>query len=180
MALVLHTAGTLPLLERVLYDAADVAEGWARILERDSNEELLRKVIKPQGLFLLHTIGNSVDDRNQDPWFEKYVFPGACIPGPQTFFQPGCIGDGWKLEDWHNFGVDYKRTCQAWWDNSIAARGELPAGKYDDRFWRMWEYYLQGSAAGFAARSIHLWQFVLSPQGLPDDFEGRGGYEREN
>ena len=43
-----------------------------------------------------------------------------------------------------------------------------------------WEYYLQGSAAGFAARSIHLWQFVLSPQGLPDDFEGRGGYEREN
>merc|ERR1712159_717917 len=57
----------------------------------------IRKVIKPQGLFLLHTIGNSVDDRNQDPWFEKYVFPGACIPGPQTFFQPGCIGDGWKL-----------------------------------------------------------------------------------
>ena len=140
----------------------------------------IRKVIKPQGLFLLHTIGNSVDDRNQDPWFEKYVFPGACIPGPQTFFQPGCIGDGWKLEDWHNFGVDYKRTCQAWWDNSIAARGELPAEKYDERFWRMWEYYLQGSAAGFAARSIHLWQFVLSPQGLPDDFEGRGGYEREN
>merc|ERR1719201_3041760 len=140
----------------------------------------IRKVIKPQGLFLLHTIGNSVDDRNQDPWFEKYVFPGACIPGPQTFFQPGCIGDGWKLEDWHNFGVDYKRTCQAWWDNSIAARGELPAGKYDERFWRMWEYYLQGSAAGFAARSIHLWQFVLSPAGLPDDFEGRGGYEREN
>merc|ERR550514_453518 len=35
-----------------------------------------------------------------------------------------------------------------------------------------WEYYLQGSAAGFAARSIHLWQFVLSPAGLPDDFEG--------
>ena len=71
----------------------------------------IRKVIKPQGLFLLHTIGNSVDDRNQDPWFEKYVFPGACIPGPQPFFQPGCIGDGWKLEDWHNFGVDYMRAA---------------------------------------------------------------------
>merc|ERR1712159_878615 len=106
---------------------------------RDFLKRHIRKVIKPQGLFLLHTIGNSVDDRNQDPWFEKYVFPGACIPGPQTFFQPGCIGDGWKLEDWHNFGVDYKRTCQAWWDNSIAARGELPAEKYDERFWRMWE-----------------------------------------
>ena len=62
----------------------------------------------------------------------------------------------------------------------LMQRGELPAEKYDERFWRMWEYYLQGSAAGFAARSIHLWQFVLSPAGLPDDFEGRGGYEREN
>merc|ERR1719316_354026 len=124
--------------------------------------------------------GTPLFDRVVSVGMMEHVGPGACIPGPQTFFQPGCIGDGWKLEDWHNFGVDYKRTCQAWWDNSIAARGELPAEKYDERFWRMWEYYLQGSAAGFAARSIHLWQFVLSPQGLPDDFEGRGGYEREN
>ena len=91
----------------------------------------IRKVIKPQGLFLLHTIGNSVDDRNQDPWFEKYVFPGACIPGPQTFFQPGHRR---RLEarDWHNFGST-TRTRPGWWDNSIAARGELPAEKYDER-----------------------------------------------
>ena len=139
-----------------------------------------KQVIKPEGLFLLHTIGNSVDDRNQDPWFDKYVFPGACIPGPQTFFQRGCIGDGWKLEDWHNFGVDYMRTCLAWREKSFAARDELPKDKYDDKFWRMWDYYLTGSAAGFAARSIHLWQFVLSPQGLPCDFGDRGGYVREN
>jgi len=68
----------------------------------------------------------------------------------------------------------------AWRENAFAARDSLPADKYDDRFWRMWDYYLQGSAAGFAARSIHLWQFVLSPQGLPCDFQGRGGYERVN
>lgn len=139
-----------------------------------------KRVIKPEGLFLLHTIGNSVDDRNQDPWFDKYVFPGACIPGPQTFFQPGCIGDGWKLEDWHNFGVDYMRTCLAWRETSFASRDSLDPVKYDDKFWRMWDYYLQGSAAGFAARSIHLWQFVLSPAGLPCDSTARGGYEREN
>ena len=138
----------------------------------------IRKVIKPQGLFLLHTIGNSVDDRNQDPWFEKYVFPGACIPGPQTFFQPGCIGDGWKLEDWHNFGVDYKRTPGLVGQLYRGAR-RVTGRKIRRALLAHVGVRLQGSAAGFAARSIHLWQFVLSPQGLPDDFEGRGGYERE-
>jgi len=47
MALILHTAGTLPLLESVLFDTASIQEGWARLLERDSNAELLSKVIKP-------------------------------------------------------------------------------------------------------------------------------------
>ena len=89
----------------------------------------------------------------------------------------GIAGDGWKLEDWHNFGVDYAHTCRAWRENAVAAKQSLPADKYNARFWRMWDYYLLGSSAGFAERSIHLWQFVLSPQGLPYVEGKRGGYQ---
>ena len=81
-------------------------------------------VIKPDGLFLLHTIGNSIDDRNQDPWFDKYIFRGAVIPGPQTFFQPGCIGEKasvqrryiyfrWGVHEWVEERVSGVRTFRA-------------------------------------------------------------------
>jgi cyclopropane-fatty-acyl-phospholipid synthase len=72
------------------------------------------------------------------------------------------------IEDWHGFGVDYDRTLQAWRDNIEAAWGELP--DYDERFRRMWRFYLCASMAVFRTRRAQLWQLVLSPRGVP------GGY----
>jgi cyclopropane-fatty-acyl-phospholipid synthase len=73
------------------------------------------------------------------------------------------------MEDWHNFGADYDRTLMAWHQRFEAA---WPAfqHKYDERFYRMWRYYLLSFAATFRARKIQLWQVVYSPEGVP------GGY----
>jgi cyclopropane-fatty-acyl-phospholipid synthase len=77
------------------------------------------------------------------------------------------------MEDWHNFGAYYDLTLMAWLRNFEAAWPELSAqygGKYDERFHRMWRYYLASFAGVFRSRQIQLWQIVLSPSGVP------GGY----
>ena len=73
------------------------------------------------------------------------------------------------LEDWHNFGADYDRTLQAWRANIEVGWDRLPA-RYDERFRRMWRFYLAASMATFRVRKCQLWQLVLSPRGRP------GGY----
>jgi cyclopropane-fatty-acyl-phospholipid synthase len=122
-----------------------------------------------QGLFLLHTIGNNFTATHGDPWTEKYIFPNGMLPSV------GQIADAserlFVMEDWHNFGPDYDRTLLAWWANFDAAWPRLSAS-YGERFYRMWKFYLQVSAAMFRARNIHLWQVVFSPDGVS------GGYRR--
>ena len=58
---------------------------------------------------------------------------------------------------------------QAWWSNIEAAWDALPT-RYDERFRRMWRFYLASSMALFRSRRGHVWQLVLSPRGVP------GGY----
>jgi cyclopropane-fatty-acyl-phospholipid synthase len=73
------------------------------------------------------------------------------------------------MEDWHNFGSDYDKTLMAWHRNFNKRWLELK-GKYDERFFRMWNYYLLMSAASFRVRDNQLWQIVLSKNGVD------GGY----
>jgi cyclopropane-fatty-acyl-phospholipid synthase len=74
------------------------------------------------------------------------------------------------MEDWHNFGPDYDKTLVAWKNNVDQHRDEFKS-KFDERFHRMWRYYLLSLAGAFRARKIHLWQIVMSKQGV------LGGYE---
>jgi cyclopropane-fatty-acyl-phospholipid synthase len=68
------------------------------------------------------------------------------------------------MEDWHNFGPDYDKTLMAWYQNFNNAWPVL-RGKYGDRFYRMWRYYLLSSAGGFRSRSNQLWQIVMTKTG---------------
>ena len=65
------------------------------------------------------------------------------------------------IEDWHNFGQDYALTLLAWWDRFEAAWPIL-SEKYDQRFYRMWKYYLMSCAGFFKSRQGQLWQIVLT------------------
>ena len=130
--------------------------------------EKAASLLKPDGLFLLHSIGGHTSTTHGDPWSEKYIFPNGMLP---SIAQIGKAIEGlFVMEDWHNFGADYDRTLMAWRDNFDTAWPTLRGEKYDARFQRMWRYYLSSFAAMFRAREISLWQVVLSPHGVP------GGY----
>lgn len=129
--------------------------------------EVARRCLHPEGLFLLHSIGTNVSRHRTDPWIERYIFPNSMLPSERQIAQ---ASEGlFVMEDWHNFGADYDLTLQAWRTNVEAAWDRLDA-RYDERFRRMWRFYLGGSMASFRCRHAQLWQLVLSPEGVP------GGY----
>ncbi len=117
------------------------------------------RLMKDDGLFLLHTIGIYATSHTVDPWIDKYIFPNGKLPSARQI--AGAVENCFLIEDWHNFGTDYERTLMAWWDNFDAAWPKL-AQKYDRRFYRMWKYYLMSCAGFFRSRQGQLWQLVLS------------------
>ena len=125
--------------------------------------EKARRLLAPDGLFLLHTIGGNVSVVANDPWIERYIFPNSMLPS-MAQIATACEGL-FVIEDWHNFGADYDTTLLAWYRNFERAWPRLES-RYGDRFRRMWRYYLLTSAGTFRARQNQLWQVVLSPRGV--------------
>ncbi|EKY1943309.1 cyclopropane fatty acyl phospholipid synthase [Cronobacter turicensis] len=115
--------------------------------------------LKPDGLFLLHTIGSRKTDNNVDPWIDKYIFPNGCLPSARQI--AAASEPHFVMEDWHNFGVDYDKTLMAWYARFLDAWPEI-ADNYSERFKRMFTYYLNACAGAFRARDIQLWQVVFS------------------
>jgi cyclopropane-fatty-acyl-phospholipid synthase len=113
----------------------------------------------PGGLFLLQTIGSFKSLRTTDPWINKYIFPNSMLPSISQLSQ--AAEPQWIIEDLHSFGPDYDLTLMAWYENFVRAWPEL-IGHYDQRFFRMWSYYLMLSAASFRSHNNQLWQIVLT------------------
>ena len=131
--------------------------------------EQMRGCLPEQGLMVLHTIGSELSNKITDRWISKYIFPNSVLPSAAEL--AAAAEQVLVLEDWHNFGDSYAKTLHAWHDNCEAAWARLPAAHYDERFRRMWRYYLLSCAGAFASRHIQLWQLVLSRGGLI------GGYD---
>ncbi|HHU8066502.1 TPA: class I SAM-dependent methyltransferase, partial [Escherichia coli] len=79
--------------------------------------------LKPEGIFLLHTIGSKKTDLNVDPWINKYIFPNGCLPSVRQIAQSS--EPHFVMEDWHNFGADYDTTLMAWYERFLAAWPEI-------------------------------------------------------
>jgi len=129
--------------------------------------QVAAKQMKPEGLFLMHTIGKNTSDTFTDPWISKYIFPGGMLPSIKLLSE--AAERLFVIEDIHNFGSDYDKTLMAWYENFKAAWPSLQ-DKYGERFYRMWRYYLLSCAGAFRSRSIELWQFVFSPKGVLDGY----------
>lgn len=128
--------------------------------------ELAKSRLKTGGLALVHTIGGNESRTMADPWITRYIFPGGVIPSEAslTRAKEGLL----VLEDWHNFGPDYDRTLMAWEANFVGAWPQLKEQEgMDERFYRMWRYYLLSSAGAFRSRGLNLWQMVLSHGDVP-------------
>ena len=121
--------------------------------------DTINRLLENNGLFLLHTIGKDRSSDYCDPWIDRYIFPNGHIPS--AYQVTGAMEDRFLLEDWHNFGPDYDRTLMAWWNRFNVAWPRLKQ-RYDQRFYRMWKYYLLSSAGMFRAKQGQLWQLVLS------------------
>ena len=121
--------------------------------------ETVRKLLAPEGLFLLHTIGIDATAMATDPWIDRYVFPNGKLPSARELAQS--LDGRMIIEDWHNFGPDYDRTLMSWWRNFDAAWPRLER-RYGPRFHRLWSYYLLCCAGFFRSRQGQLWQLVLT------------------
>ena len=133
--------------------------------------EVVRRCLPPDGLFLLHTIGGRLSQARTDPWITRYIFPNGVLPSARQIARAaeGVL----RLEDWHNFPLDYDRTLMAWYENFERAWPDLEP-KYGERFFRMWRYYLLASAGGFRAGGNQLWQIVFSRDGVAKGYAPEG------
>jgi cyclopropane-fatty-acyl-phospholipid synthase len=124
----------------------------------------VNRLMKDDGLFLLHTIGSHKTTPSVDEWIDKYIFPNGKLPSAEEISTAlnGCM----LIEDWHNFGQDYDRTLMAWWERFDRAWPQLE-DKYSKRFYRMWKYYLLSCAGFFRSRQGQLWQLVLTKNSRP-------------
>lgn len=157
-----------------LQDYRDVPEQFDRIVSVGMMEhvghknhrtymETAARCLTDDGLFLCHTIGDTLTKSHSDPWIERYIFPNSLLPsGSQVLRAAEKL---FVLEDVHNFGAHYDSTLMAWEQNFRAAWPQFE-GRYGERFYRMWRFYLLSCAAAFRARNIELYQFVFSKYGL--------------
>ena len=129
--------------------------------------KVIHRCLKTDGLFLLHTIAGNTSVNSTDPWINKYIFPNSMLPSAK---QIASATEGlFVLEDWHSFGQYYDKTLMAWYNNFTNNWTKLKDA-YDERFYRMWTYYLLSCAGSFRSRRNQLWQIVFSKKGI------KGGY----
>jgi len=134
--------------------------------------QVVRRCLKPDGIFLLHTIGSNVSQTGCDPWINRYIFPNGMLP---SIAQIARATEGLlAIEDWHNLGPHYDKTLMAWNANFQKAWPNLQS-RYDERFRRMWTYYLLSCAGAFRARNIQVWQVVMTPVGTSQPAWMTGG-----
>jgi cyclopropane-fatty-acyl-phospholipid synthase len=124
--------------------------------------ETVHRCLKDDGIAFIHVIGSNNRVTIGNSWFHKYIFPNAMNPSIGQLGQ--AMDHLFVMEDWHNFGPDYDPTVMAWYRNFEEAWPELKHA-YDERFYRMWRFYLLSGAASSRARRTQLWQIVMSKKG---------------
>jgi cyclopropane-fatty-acyl-phospholipid synthase len=142
---------------------------------RDNYPTYMRIVhnsLSDDGIFLLETIGDNLSGSRCNAWFQKYIFtaPTSMFPSIKEI---SVAAEGlFTVEDWHNFGADYAPTLRAWTDNLVDHRDWI-VGRYGERFYRTFIFYLLGCAGAFAARIYQMWQIVFTKRGIPEGFRAR-------
>ena len=122
--------------------------------------EKLRDLLDPDGVALIHTIGWTAPASATNPWIEKYIFPGGYVPTMSETLSAVEHARLWPadVECWR---LHYAYTLRHWYDRFNAHQDEVRA-LYDDRFVRMWRFYLAASEQTFRHGHQAVFQFQLS------------------
>ena len=122
------------------------------------------KLLKPGGRACIQSI--VIDDAfyeryiHSTDFIQQYIFPGGCLPSPRVFKQQAEAA-GLEVETSFAFGPDYAETLRRWRDRFLAERQAVLANGFDERFVRIWEFYLAYCEAAFDERNIDVMQYTL-------------------
>jgi cyclopropane-fatty-acyl-phospholipid synthase len=118
------------------------------------------QLLADDGIALLHTIGRSGPPGITNPWIAKYIFPGGYIPALSEVL-PAVQRAGLLVSDVEILQLHYAETLKAWRERFIAHRDEVMR-LYDQRFVRMWEFYLACSEMAFRESDMVVFQIQLA------------------
>jgi cyclopropane-fatty-acyl-phospholipid synthase len=126
-----------------------------------------RELLAPDGVMVLHSIGRFDGPGFTNPWVQKYIFPGGYIPALSEVV-PAIERAGLKTTDIEILRLHYARTLSAWRERFLARREEVKA-VYDERFCRMWEFYLASAETAFRYQDLMNFQiqFARHQNALP-------------
>jgi cyclopropane-fatty-acyl-phospholipid synthase len=124
----------------------------------------VHRLLKPGGHACIQSI--VIDDGLWDRYvrstdfIQQYVFPGGCLPCPREFRREAAAA-GLEVVDEFAFGADYAETLRRWREAFLAQRAAVQQLGYDERFMRLWEFYLAYCEAAFALGNTDVIQFTL-------------------
>ncbi len=121
--------------------------------------ESVNKLLKEDGIFLLHTIG--VVDKPTPPnkFINRYIFPGGICPSFSQIIEP-IEKTGLIVADTETLIRHYDKTLESWLERFLAKRNEVK-DLFDERFVKMWEFYLASCAAAFRYRDLAVFQLQI-------------------
>jgi cyclopropane-fatty-acyl-phospholipid synthase len=164
-------AGLAGRAEFRLQDYRDVAPAFDRIVSVGMFEHVGARfydqyfskcaaLLKDDGAMLLHSIGRSEGPGYTNPWIAKYIFPGGYIPALSEVF-PAIERAGLLVTDVEILRLHYAETLKAWRQRFLAHREQIER-IYDERFVRMWEFYLASSEMAFREQAMMVMQIQIT------------------
>jgi cyclopropane-fatty-acyl-phospholipid synthase len=126
--------------------------------------ETVARLLKPGGRACIQSI--VIDDGlferyvNSTDFIQQYIFPGGCLPCPREFRQQAQAA-GLEVVDELSFGPDYAETLRRWRHNFLAQQRQIMQLGFDERFMRLWEFYLAYCEAAFDEANINVVQYTL-------------------
>lgn len=164
-------AGMSDRVEIRLQDYRDVTGRFDRIVSVGMFEHVglpgygsyfnqVHDLLTPDGIALVHTIGRSSYPRASSPWILKYIFPGGYVPSLSEVAR-AIERQGLWLADIEVWRLHYARTLRHWHDR-FTANAQAARSLYDERFVRMWRFYLLACEASFVHGTQCVFQFQLS------------------
>lgn len=143
---------------------------------QDSYFAQIGRLLKPEGLALVQAI--TIEDHRYEQalasvdFIKRHVFPGCFIPSVSAMLASKTRSSDLALVGQEDFGLSYARTLQAWRERFLAQLPAVRAQGYDERFVRMWEFYLAYCEGGFRERSIGVSHLLMAKPGWrPADAE---------
>jgi cyclopropane-fatty-acyl-phospholipid synthase len=124
--------------------------------------QTVSRLLKPDGVALIHTIGRADGPGATDPWTAKYIFPGGYAPALSEIM-PHVEKNYLYTTDIEVWRLHYAETLWIWYQRADAAKADI-VRLYDERFWRMWMFYLAAARAAFLNLGHVVFQLQLAKQ----------------